>query len=116
MSNRPGRGPAAGDGRVSLARSFAFRLGAAFAMVAVAAATVTALVVNAAFAARFDRYLAQQQHAQVTRLMTAASSAYAGKGKWDLHALKSLAPAGGPVALRILTPSGQRVWQWDGHQ
>jgi two-component system OmpR family sensor kinase/two-component system sensor histidine kinase BaeS len=115
MSNRPGRRPAAGDGRVSLARSFAFRLGAAFAVVAVAAAAVTALVVNAAFNARFDKFVAQQQHAQVTRLITAASSAYAGQGKWDLHALKSLAPTAGPVALRILTPSGQRVWQWDGH-
>ena len=98
-----------------LARSFAFRLGAAFAAVAIAAAGVTALVVNAAFAARFDRYLAAQQHAQVTRLTAAASRAYAGSGKWDLRALKTLAPAAGPVALRILTPSGQRVWQWDGH-
>ena len=102
-------------GRVPLARSFAFRLGMAFAAVAIAAAGITALMVNAAFAARFDRYLAQQQHAQVTRLTVAASRAYAGNGKWDLHALKALAPAAGPVALRILTPSGQRVWQWDGH-
>ena len=106
---------AATGGRVPLARSFAFRLGAAFALVAVAAAAVTALVVNVAFAARFDKFVAQQQHAQVTRLVTAASSAYAGKGRWDLRALKSLAPTAGPVALRILTPSGQRVWQWDGH-
>ncbi len=115
MNSHPGQEAAPRAGRVPLARSFAFRLGMAFAAVAIAAAGVTALVVNAAFAARFDRYLAQQQHAQVTRLTTAASHAYAGKGKWDLRALKALAPAAGPVAMRILTPSGQRVWQWDGH-
>lgn len=98
-----------------LARSFAFRLGAAFAIVAIAAAGITALVVNAAFAARFDRYLAQRQHAQVTRITTAASHAYAGKSKWDLHALETLIPAVGSGTLRVLTPSGKNVWQWDGH-
>jgi two-component system sensor histidine kinase BaeS len=101
---------------VSLARSFAFRLGAAFAVVAIAAATVTALVVNAAFAARFNRYLAAQQHAQLTQITTAASHAYAGGGKWDLHALEGLVPDVGPGTLRVITPSGKNVWQWDGHQ
>jgi methylmalonyl-CoA mutase N-terminal domain/subunit len=65
---------------VPLARSFAFRLGAAFATVAVAAAAITALVVNAEFAARFDRYLAVQQHAQVSRITLAAGRAYVGHG------------------------------------
>ena len=115
-----GRGPmnsrsAPGGGRVPLARSFAFRLGAAFAVVAIASAAITALVVNAAFAARFDRFLAQQQHAQVTRITMAAGRAYAGSGKWDLHALQTLVPAAGSGTLRIITPSGKDVWQWDGH-
>jgi hypothetical protein len=101
---------------VPLARSFAFRLGAAFAVVAIAAAGVTALVVNAAFGARFDRYLAGQQHAQVTRITLAASRAYAGGRKWDLHALETLIPAVGPGAVRLVTPSGKDVWQWDGHK
>ena len=98
-----------------LARSFAFRLGAAFAVVAIASAGITALVVNAAFAARFDRFLAQQQHAQVTRITMAAGRAYAGSGKWDLHALQTLVPAAGSGTLRIITRSGKDVWQWDGH-
>lgn len=109
--------PAAADGgRVPLARSFAFRLGVAFGAVAIAAAGITALVVNAAFAARFDHYLAGQQRAQVTRITMAASHAYAGNGKWDLHALQTLVPATGPGTVRVVTPSGQDVWQWDGHE
>jgi len=96
---------------VPLARSFAFRLGAA-----VVAAAVTALVVNAAFAARFDRYLHQQQHAQVTRITLAVGRAYAGHGKWDLRALEGLVPAVGSGVLRVVTPSGRGVWQWDGHR
>ncbi len=107
--------PARG-GRVPLARSFAFRLGVAFAAVAIAAAGVTALVVNAAFAARFDRYLAGQQRAQVARITMAAGRAYTGNGKWDLHALETLVPAAGPGTVRVVTPSGQDVWQWDGHE
>ena len=98
-----------------LARSFAFRLGAAFAVVAIVSAGITALVVNAAFTARFDHYLAQQQHAQVTQITTAAGRAYAGNGKWDLHALETLVPAAGSGTLRVVTPSGKDVWQWNGH-
>lgn len=49
--------------RVPPWRSFAFRLGAGFAVAAIAAAGITALVVNAAFAARFSQYLAGQQQA-----------------------------------------------------
>jgi signal transduction histidine kinase len=114
MTSRRGGGAEAG--RVPLARSFAFRLGASFAVVAIAAAGITALVVNAAFAARFGRYLAQQQHAQVTRITLAASRAYAGGGKWDLHALQALVPAVDPGTLRLVTPAGKNVWQWDGHR
>ncbi len=116
MSNHPGRQLPAGGARVPLARSFAFRLGVAFAAVAVAAAGITALVVNAAFAARFDHYLAGQQRAQVTRITMAASHAYTGNGKWDLHALETLVPAAGPGTVRVVTPAGQDVWQWDGHE
>jgi signal transduction histidine kinase len=103
-------------GRVPLARSLAFRLGAAFAVVAIAASGITALLVNAAFAARFDHYLAQQRHAQLARITMAASRSYAGKGKWDLRALETLIPAVGTGTLRVRTPSGSNVWQWNGHQ
>jgi signal transduction histidine kinase len=110
------RGCAADAARVPLARSFAFRLGAAFAVVAIAAAGITALAVNAAFAARFDRYLSEQQHAQVARIALATSRAYAGHGKWDLRALEGLVPAAGDGTVRLVTPTGKDVWQWDGHR
>ena len=48
-------------GPSSVLRSFSFRLGAAFAVIALVGSAATALVVNAAFASRFDRFLAQQQ-------------------------------------------------------
>ena len=101
--------------RFSLPRSFAFRLGIAFAVVAIAGATVTVLVVNAAFADRFDRYLHQQQAAQVARISAAVSRAYAGGGKWDQYALEALPPMMGSGAVRVDTPNGQKIWQWDGH-
>lgn len=104
-----------GGGRAPLLRSFALRLGAAFAAVAVAGAGVTALVVNAAFAARFDHYLHQQQDVQVTRVSKAVGRAYAGNRKWDLRALAAVVPAVGTGTLRVLTPGGKHVWQWDGH-
>jgi two-component system, OmpR family, sensor histidine kinase BaeS len=105
----------AGGGRRPLARSFAFRLGAAFAVVAIAAAAITALVVNAAFGARFRAYLQQQHDAQVTAITLAAGSSYAGNGKWDLHALQALIQSAGAGTVTIRTPAGQDVWQWDGH-
>src|SRR6516164_10247039 len=98
MSSHPGAGLAVDSRPVPLARSFAFRLGAA-----VVAAAVTALVVNAAFAARFDRYLHQQQHAQVTRITLTVGRAYAGHGKWDLRAPEGLVPAVGSGVLRAVT-------------
>ena len=98
-----------------LRHSFAFRLGAGFAVAAIAAAGVTAVVVNAAFAARFSQYLAGQQHAQLSAVSAALSRAYAGNGKWDPRALAAVVPAAGPGTVRVVTPSGHDVWQWDGH-
>lgn len=105
----------AAGGRGPLARSFAFRLGAAFAVVAIAAAAITALVVNAAFGARFRSYLQQQHDAQVTAITLAAGSGYAGNGKWDLAALQALIQSAGTGTVTIRTPAGHDVWQWDGH-
>src|SRR5512142_818531 len=107
----PRRGPAAGRPW----RSFAFRLGVAFALVAAAGAGITALVVNTAFAARFSQYLQDQQRAQVSAISAAVSRAYAGQGKWDLRALAAAAPAAGTGTVQVQTPAGHDVWQWDGH-
>jgi signal transduction histidine kinase len=92
------------------------RLGVGFALVALVGAGVTAVVVNTAFAARFDRYLAQQQAAELGQLDAAISRAYTGQGRWDPTALATVVPTVGSGKVRVLTPSGQDVWHWDGHQ
>jgi two-component system sensor histidine kinase BaeS len=111
------QGPlATAPGRGRLLGSFAFRLGIGFALVALAGATVTAVVVNTAFAARFDRYLNQQQAAQLDSIGAAIGRAYAGQGRWDPDALATLVPAVGSGTVRVVGSSGQPVWHWDGHQ
>jgi two-component system sensor histidine kinase BaeS len=99
-----------------LARSFGLRLGVGFALVAVVGAAGTALVVNAVFAARFDRYLHQQQTAELGQLSTAIGRAYVGQGRWDPTALATVAPTVGAGTVRVVTPGGQDIWHWDGHR
>jgi two-component system, OmpR family, sensor histidine kinase BaeS len=111
------QGPlATAPGRGRLLGSFAFRLGIGFALVALAGATVTAVVVNTAFAARFDRYLNQQQGAQLASIGAVIDRAYAGQGRWDPDALATLVPSVGSGTVRVVGSSGQPVWHWDGHQ
>ncbi|MGH2668621.1 MAG: HAMP domain-containing protein, partial [bacterium] len=102
-------------GATSLRRSFAFRLVVAFAVVALVGAGATALVVNAAFAARFDRYLQQQQTAQLDRISSGIARAYAGNERWDRQALEAVLPNVGSGDVRVIGTSGQDVWGWDGH-
>ena len=101
-------------GRPSLLGSFAFRLGATFALVAIVGAVATAVVVNAAFAARFDRFLADQQSTQLTAISDALSRSYTGDGMWDQQALEAVVPTLGDGTLQVITPDGQGVWGWDG--
>ena len=98
-----------------LLRSFAFRLGVGFALVAVVGAAGTALAVNVAFAARFDHYLRQQQTAQLSQISTAISRSYVGQGRWNPTALATLAPVVGAGTVQVVSPDGQDVWHWDGH-
>jgi signal transduction histidine kinase len=72
--------------------------------------------VNTAFAARFDRYLNQQQAAQLDSISAAIGRAYAGQERWDPDALATLVPAVGSGTVRVVGSSGQPVWHWDGHQ
>jgi signal transduction histidine kinase len=95
--------------------SFAVRLGIGFALVALAGATVTAVVVNTAFTSRFNHYLQQQQAAQLRSLSAAISHAYAGTGRWDPNALAAAVPLVGSGTLQVVGPGGQAVWHWDGH-
>jgi signal transduction histidine kinase len=103
------------DRRSSLLRSFSFRLGAAFALVALVGATATVLVVNAAFASRLDRFLAQQQSSRLADIGAALSRAYSGNGLWDQQALAAVVPTVGQGTVQVVTPNGDGVWEWDGH-
>lgn len=100
---------------VSVVRTFAFRLGVFFAVVAIVGAGVTALVVNAAFAARFDRYAARQQAAQVAQISAVLSRSYTNAGTWDRRTLDTLGPALGAGTVHVQTPAGHDVWHWNGH-
>ncbi len=93
-------------------RSFAFRLAAAFAGVGIAAAALTAILVNLAFGTRFTSYLQEQQLARQQQLVAALAGSYTKMGGWepaDLAALASvvLMDCG---ALRVEDPSGRTVW------
>ncbi len=115
MGSQNGSSEPAGVGRRSLRHSFAFRLGVAFAIVALVGAGSTALLINAAFAARFDHYLRQQQSAQLDRLSSSLARAYVGDGKWNAAALGGLLPSIGAGDVRVVGANGQDVWRWDGH-
>ena len=100
---------------VSVVHTFAFRLGLFFAVVAIVGAGVTALVVNAAFAARFDRYAARQQAAQVAQISAVLSRSYTDAGTWDPRTLDTLGPTLGAGTIRVQNPAGHDVWHWNGH-
>lgn len=93
--------------------SFALRLAFAFAAVGMAAAAITALLVNVAFGNRFDDYLAQQRRGTQTELIMALQDSYERKGGWDLSDLKELSALalvdGGE--LRLADNDGNVVWE-----
>lgn len=93
-------------------RSFALRLAAAFAGVGIAAASLTAILVNLAFGGRFTTYLDAQQRIKEQQLVAILADSYAQSGEWDTTDLRSLSPLafmdGG--SLRLLDTSGGTVW------
>lgn len=93
-------------------RSFAFRLGAAFAGVGIAAAALTAILVNGAFGSRFEGYLDAQQRTKERQLVAVLAESYERAGGWDEGDLRSLTPLafmdGG--TLRLLDMSQEVVW------
>jgi len=94
-------------------RSFALRLVVAFAGVGVAAAAITALLVNLAFGGRFAGYLEQQQRARQERLVAALSDSYRRMDGWevrDLGRISVVALTDGGT-LRLVDPAGRSVWQ-----
>lgn len=96
----------------SLVHSFAFRLGVAFAVVAILASALTAGLVSAAFGSPFNRYLQQQRAVQVGQITSLIERAYRGNGKWNTDALSSIVPLLGSGTLRLEDPYGNAVWRW----
>ena len=92
-------------------RSYAFRLAAAFAGIGIAAAALTAILVNVSFGTRFTSYLHEQQAARQQRLLTGLADSYRSSGGWDpvdLRSLQSLALMDG--TLRLVDPQGDTIW------
>lgn len=93
-------------------RSFAVRLAAAFAGVGIAAAAVTAILVNVLFGTRFTSYLEGQQQAVQQELVRSLADSYRRTGGWDvadLSSLESLALTDGGT-MRLLDTEGIVVW------
>jgi two-component system sensor histidine kinase BaeS len=93
-------------------RSFAFRLAAAFAGVGIAAAALTAILVNLSFGSRFTGYLESQQRLREQQLVAALADSYTRTDGWnvaDLGALSPLAFMDGGT-LQLLDASGRVVW------
>lgn len=92
--------------------SFGRRLAAGFALVALAGAALTAVLVNLAFSARFDSYLEDQRKLREDALVAVLAGAYSRTGGWDDTLLTAVTPtlvmAGSEVAVR--DTDGQQVW------
>lgn len=93
-------------------RSYALRLGAAFAGIGIVAAALTAILVNVSFGTRFTSYLQEQQRARQQQLMTGLVDSYRSSDGWDVADLRSLQflalMDGGTV--RLLDAQGHTVW------
>jgi signal transduction histidine kinase len=94
-------------------RSFALRLAAAFAGVGIAAAALTAILVNVSFESRFTSYLEDQQRARQRQLVAGLADSYVRMGGWDaadLRTLESLAMMDGGT-IRLVDAEGDPVWE-----
>lgn len=96
----------------SLVRSFAFRLGLAFAVVAIAASALTAGLVSATFGTPFNRYLEQQRSQQISQIVAVIERTYRGDGKWNVNALPAVGSLLGTGTLRLEDPYGNVIWRW----
>jgi two-component system sensor histidine kinase BaeS len=94
--------------------SYAVRLAAAFTGVGVAAAAVTAILVNLTFSALLSGYLSDQQEERQQAVSVALADSYERDGGWQPAALDRLSaellPDGGSVHLR--DASGREVWTY----
>ena len=93
--------------------SFGIRLAAAFAGVGIAAAALTAILVNVTFGQRFSGYLGEQQTAGQRELVAALAASYRRTDGWDVADLTNLTALalmnGGIVTLQ--DAGGRTIWQ-----
>ncbi|GAA3137605.1 signal transduction histidine kinase [Kribbella aluminosa] len=91
---------------------FARRLALAFAALGVGTAALTAVLVNTAFTARFQDYLAEQQSSRQQQLVSLFAAAHSRDDTWNTQSLDQLAPT---VAMTgseavLLDAAGRPVW------
>lgn len=94
-------------------KTFSLKLTSAFAGIGIAAAALTAILVNLAFGARFTTYLDDQRAERTEQLIAALADSYTRMDGWDRNDLDKLAPLalmdGGTLAIEDL--DGRLVWR-----
>lgn len=93
-------------------RSFALRLAAAFGGVGIAAAAITALLVNVVFPARFSTYLSEQQRVRAAQVVASLAESYRRTGGWasaDVRSIGDLLIMEGGT-LRLVDVNGNTIW------
>ncbi|MBI4728813.1 MAG: HAMP domain-containing protein [Acidobacteria bacterium] len=96
-----------------MSRSFTFRLAAAFTGIGVAAAALTAILVNLAFGGRFTRYVGERQEVRERQIVAALVDSYVGNEGWDRARLDALAPMVlmDGSTLRVEDALGRGIWE-----
>ncbi|MFA5890297.1 MAG: ATP-binding protein [Actinomycetota bacterium] len=93
--------------------SFAIRFAATLAGVGIAAAALTALLVNVAFGKRFDGYIDAQRQLRQDQLVIGLADSFRRYGGWNLEDLERVSPVlladGG--TLRLEASDGTVIWQ-----
>jgi len=96
--------------------SYAWRLAAGFAGVGLAAAVLTAILVNLSFGGLLSGYLGQQQQSRQDQVVALLAGAYERHQSWDPAELEAVSPAlammGAGVSLQ--DASGRPVWSIAG--
>lgn len=92
--------------------SFAVRFAATLAGVGIAAAALTAVLVNVAFGKRFDGYIQAQRQLRQDQLVIGLADSYRRFGSWNPDDLERVTPVlladGG--TLRLEDPAGDVIW------
>ena len=96
--------------------SYAWRLAAAFGGVGVAAAVLTAVLVNLSFGGVLSGYLDQQQQARQRQVVALLAGAYQRHQSWDPAELDTISPTLAMMGASVTVEdgTGQAVWTMAG--